>query len=331
MARGMQLPSKTIYNALSKSCQSRCPAGAWISPLAQTPQFTGSKPLTGSVPSATRTPFFDGRNLWMWFRWRHRRESHLETRGGAHLKTTDIAASAVLPPAPQSIGSAPERRSQSPNLVIGAGAPSAVCSAYNRLRTQIILRLQSNGWNTVAFTGPSRAAGSTVATINLAISIARDFSYTVVLVELDLVNPSFRRILGLKQRQGIVDHLRHDVPIRDIVVNPGIDRLVVIPAGSAVANSAELLSSPKMAQLIEELKHRNERQIILFDLPPVLTSDDAMAFSPFVECAVLVVEEGETRVEDVRRALDCLKSTKILGVVLNRSIHVDRDGKMIWR
>lgn len=267
----------------------------------------------------------------MWFRWRHRGESHLETRGGAHFKTADIAASAVLPPAPQSLDSAPERRSSAPNLVIGARAPRAVGSAYNRLRTQVILRLQNNGWNTVAFTSPSRASGSTVAAINLAISIARDFSYTVVLVELDLVNPSFRRILGLKQRQGIVDHLRHDVPIRDILVTPGIDRLVVIPAGSAVANSAELLSSPKMAQLIEELKHRNERQIIVFVLPPVLASDDAMAFSQFVECAVLVVEEGETRVEDVRRALDSLKSTKILGVVLNRSIHVDRDGKMIWR
>jgi protein-tyrosine kinase len=128
-----------------------------------------------------------------------------------------------------------------------------------------------------------------------------------------------------------VDHLLHDVPIPEILLNPGIDRLVVIPAGSPVTNSSELLSSPKMTRLVEELKLRYEHRIVLFDLPPVLAIDDAMAFSRFVDCALLVVEEGETRVNDVRRALDYLRSTEILGVVLNRSIHVQDARKMISR
>ena len=217
----------------------------------------------------------------------------------------------------------PARGRLARNRVIGAGSSSDVYSAYNRLRTQIIQRLQENGWNTVAITSPSRVAGNTLTSINLAISIAREFNYTVLLVELDLVNPSFREILGFKQQQGIVDYLLHDVPISEILLNFGIDRLVVIPAGSPVTNSSELLSSPKMIRLVEELKSRYERRIILFDLPSVLTNGDAMAFSPFVDCALLVVEEGETRVNDVRRALDYLRSTNILGVVLNRSIHVE--------
>jgi len=271
---------------------------------------------------------------------------------------TEINGSAALPPVPHFIDDAPEgepSNAESPNaepnaspasmetrmryrqtqqfrparrrlarhLVIGAGAPSEVYSAYNHLRTQIIQRLQENRWNTVAITSPARASGNTLTAINLAISIARDFNYTVLLVELDLVNPSFRQILGFEQRQGIVDHLLHDVPIPEILLNPGIDRLVVLPAGAPVTNSSELLSSPKMSGLVEELKHRYEDRIVLFDLPPVLTSDDAMAFSPLVDCALLVVEEGETRINDVRRALDCLRSTNILGVVLNRSIHVE--------
>jgi capsular exopolysaccharide synthesis family protein len=221
----------------------------------------------------------------------------------------------------------PARRRPARNLVIGAGAPSDVHSAYNLLRTQVIRRVQENGWKTVAITSPSRASGTTLTAINLAISIARDFSYTVLLVELDLVNPSFHQVLGFKQRLGIVDYLLHDVPIQEVMLSPGIDRLVVIPAGSPVTNSSELLSSPKMARLVEELTHRQEHRIILFDLPSVLATDDAMAFSPFVDCALLVVEEGETRVNDVRRALDYLRSTKILGFVLNQSVHVENDGK----
>jgi Mrp family chromosome partitioning ATPase len=69
----------------------------------------------------------------------------------------------------------------------------------------------------------------------------------------------------------------------------------------------------------------------LFDLPSVLDIDGAMAVSAFADCALLVVEEGETLIEDVRRALESLKSTKILGVVLNRSTHVENDGTIISR
>jgi protein-tyrosine kinase len=296
----------------------------------------------------------------MWFWSRHRLIRELTTRGEAHLGRTDVGGSAALLPIPYSADGASngEPRNAEPNvaaarralpvrywqtnlfkrarrkltreLVIGAGAPSEIASAFNRLRAEIINRLKENGWTTVAVTSPARASGKTLTAINLAISMARDFSYTILLVELDLVNPSFRQVLGFKQRQGIVDYLLHDVPIAEILFNPGIDRLFVIPAGSPVTNS-ELLSSPKITKLLEELKLLYERRIVLIDLPSVLEIDDATAISAFVDCALLVIEEGETRVDDVRRALEDLKSTKILGVVLNRSIHVENDGKIISR
>ena len=82
-----------------------------------------------------------------------------------------------------------------------------------------------------------------------------------------------------------------------------------------------------MSRLVAELKLQYKHRIVLFDLPAVLASDDAMAFSRFVDCALLVVSEGETRVNDVRRALDYLRSTKILGIVLNRSISIASHGK----
>ncbi|MGH6853409.1 MAG: hypothetical protein ACREDJ_09515 [Methylocella sp.] len=90
------------------------------------------------------------------------------------------------------------RRRRARGLVVGAGAPSEISSAFNRLRAQIIKRLRENGWATVAIASPSRASGNTLTAINLAISIARDFSYTVLLVELDPGNPSFRQVLGVR-------------------------------------------------------------------------------------------------------------------------------------
>jgi protein-tyrosine kinase len=291
----------------------------------------------------------------MLFRRRHIQETELKIRGEAYLVRTNVGGATALPPTPFSpddpsnwepptaeapkgqsdLASAPTelgvwyrqakqfkpvQRRLARSRVIGGEASSKVHSAYNVLRTQIIKRLQEHGWNTVAITSPSKASGNTLTAINLAISIARHLNYTVLLVELDLVNPSFRKILGFEQRQGIVDHLLHGVPIPEILLNPGIERLFVLPAGSPVTNSSELLSGSKMARLVEKLKCPYENQIVLFDLPSVLANDDAMAFCAFVDCALLVVEEGETRVNAVRRALEYLRSTEIIGVVLNRSI-----------
>ena len=104
-----------------------------------------------------------------------------------------------------------------------------------------------------------------------------------------------------------------------------------MPAGLPVTNSSELMSSPGMVRLLAELKFRYRDHIILFDLPSVLSHDDATAFAPLVDCVLLVVQEGETRVYDVRQALNYLGTTKILGFVFNRSIHLENNGKMIVR
>jgi protein-tyrosine kinase len=213
----------------------------------------------------------------------------------------------------------PSRSRLARSLVIAAGAPTAAQFAYNRVRTQIVARLRDSGWNTIAVTSPVRGSGTTTTAINLAISIARQFDCTALLVELNFRNPSFQRIMGFEQRYGIADHLLRGVPIPEIMLNPGIDRLNIIPAGSPVVNSSELLASPQMTRLVSELKHRYDDRIVLFDLPPVLATDDAMAFSRLVDCALFVVKEGETRIADVRQALTYLRSTSLLGVVLNQS------------
>jgi Mrp family chromosome partitioning ATPase len=122
----------------------------------------------------------------------------------------------------------------------------------------------------------------------------------------------------------VADYLLDDAGLPEIVLDIGVAGLAIIPAGSPVANSFELLSSRKMARFVGELKRLNAHGVVMFDLPSVLAFDDAIAFSPLVDCALLVVEEGATKISDVRRALTRLEHTKILGVVLNRSIPDDK-------
>ena len=130
------------------------------------------------------------------------------------------------------------------------------------------------------------------------------------------INDEYR---GYEPGPGITDYLLRDAPLSEVMINPGIDRLVVIPAGLPAESSSELLSSPRMVELVRELKERYPSRLVLFDVPPLLTSDDGLAFVPHVDAALLVVAEGQTSYEDVERAKDMLASTHLLGAVMNRA------------
>ena len=118
---------------------------------------------------------------------------------------------------------------------------------------------------------------------------------------------------------GLSDYLTGDVPLHQLLFTPGIDRLVVLPGRSALPNSAEMLRSPRMISLVNELKTRYPDRLVVFDLPPILAADDALAFSPYTDCFLMVAESGSTRKEDLQKAFDILKSTPLVGTVLNKS------------
>jgi len=88
-----------------------------------------------------------------------------------------------------------------------------------------------------------------------------------------------------------------------------------------------MLSSPKMVRLVEELKTRYPSRIVIFDLPSLLSAADTLAFSPYVDAALLVIEEGKTQTEDAKRAVNLLQGTNLIGTVLNKSWINTKDNK----
>ena len=209
------------------------------------------------------------------------------------------------------------------NRVVTAFEPCAFTDAYKILRTQVLQRLNENDWNVLAITSPGHGEGKTLTALNLAASLAMEVNYTVLLVDANLRHPSLHTHLGIPGEPGLSDYLLDDTPITELLVQPrGIDHLTVLPAGRALhKNSAEMLNSPKMNQLVEEMKNRYPSRIVVFDLPPVLSAADAMAFAPYVDATLLVIEEGKTKRKELQHALDLLASTNVLGTVLNKTGH----------
>ena len=201
-----------------------------------------------------------------------------------------------------------------------------ISDAYRLLRTQILQRLNEKDWNALAITSPNVNAGKTVTAINLAISLAREVDNTVLLVDANLRSPKIHKYFNFYAEYGLSDYLCGDVSLGDILVHPeGVPRLVVLPAGNVISNSSEMLSSPKMNRLVEELKHRYPSRIVLFDLPPLLESSDALAFLPNADAALVVVEDGGTKEQELRQTFELLKSNEVIGTVLNKSYSRDRD------
>lgn len=209
--------------------------------------------------------------------------------------------------------------------IVSAFEPGPYTEAYKILRTHVLQRLREHGWNTLAVTSPGDREGKTLTAINLAISLAQEVGHTVLLVDADLRHPSVHRYFGVEPARGLADYLVDDAPLPELLVHPAeIGRFVFLPGGRAVENSAELLSSPRMGRLVEEVKRRYASRIVVFDLPPLLSSADALAFAPYVESALLVVEESATSADGVARAAELLQKTQLIGTVLNKSLSVPR-------
>jgi len=193
--------------------------------------------------------------------------------------------------------------------------------AFKILRTQVMHRLREHAWNVVGVTSPDEGEGKSLTAVNLAVSLAMETTQTVLLVDANLMRPSVHEFFGLDDDcPGLTDYLLDGEPLEDLLLNPGIDRFVILPGGKPVSNSTELLTSPKMVTLVQDMKHRYRSRIVIFDLPPLLHTADVLAFAPYTDALLLVVEEGKTTAEEVQRALSLVtKSHPLLGTVLNKA------------
>jgi protein-tyrosine kinase len=203
--------------------------------------------------------------------------------------------------------------------VLGGIQDKRIIDSYKLLRTRVLQRMEQNNWRTLGITSVGENDGKTLTTVNLGISIAMKLDHTVLLVDADMRRPNIHNLFGFQPTLGLRDYLEADASIEDILVHPSIDRLVILPGRGGGDGSSELLASPRMADLVEELRTRYPSRLVLFDLPPVLVGDDVVAFAPNLDTAMLVVEDNKTQADALACSMDLLEGIDIIGAVLNKS------------
>ena len=191
---------------------------------------------------------------------------------------------------------------------------------YNYLRTQVLQRTRAKGWNTLMVTSVNRGEGKTLTAINLALSLSREARQTAMIVDANLRYPAVAKYLGLAENAlGLSDYLFNNLDVGDLIINPRLGNMIrVMLAGKPLIESSDILSLPKVTNLVKELKNRYPERYVIFDCPHLKHMPDALLFSSYVDGIILVAEAGKTTREDLKETLKNLRHSNIVGLVLNK-------------
>jgi protein-tyrosine kinase len=212
------------------------------------------------------------------------------------------------------------------NKVFSLFKDSQITDQIDNLRTQVMEKLEKAGGNSLLVTSAHPGEGKTFISINLGVSIAQQLDKTVLIIDTDLRHPwkyhyNFTDdFWGVHADRGLADYLLGNAKIEDLLINPGIERLTLLPAGRHLPNSAELLGSNRMEQFIKEVKTRyGQDRICIFDCPAMLRYTDPLVISDLIDGILLVVEAERTTPEEMQKLVELLEGRNVMGTVFNKS------------
>lgn len=181
--------------------------------------------------------------------------------------------------------------------------------------------------NLIMVTSALAGEGKTFTAINLAMSMATELDYTVMLVDADVARPSVMKVLGLSEGPGLLDLvLGESSDMSSMLLKTNIDKLTILPAGTPHARATELLASDAMIRLLDEMANRYPDRIIIFDSPPLLLTTEARALASHMGQVVVVVQAGRTLQSEVRHALATIEACPVKLMLLNQARAVSREG-----
>ena len=196
---------------------------------------------------------------------------------------------------------------------------------FDILRTRILKLLRDEKIARIGVTSPSKGCGKTVVAANLALSLARQRDHKAILLDMDLRAPRLASTLGLRARASMRAFLTGETDIADCLSRVG-ENLLLFVNETVEHDAAELMHSREAARVLADMRRRYAPDILIYDLPPLPTSDDVIGFTPNLDGALLVAAAGATlpsEIQDCERQLS--GAAPLMGVILNK-VEGDAEG-----
>ncbi|MFZ1663477.1 MAG: CpsD/CapB family tyrosine-protein kinase [Paracoccaceae bacterium] len=212
---------------------------------------------------------------------------------------------------------------QARNARIAALLGGKDATPYDMLRSRTIRMMKESNWRRLAVTSPNAACGKTTVSLNLALSLARQKDLKVLLIDLDLRRPALHKVLGYRPAKSMHEVLAGNVPFGDVAVRCG-ENLIVAMNNSAARHPAELLHSEQSRVVLADIEAKWRPDVTIFDMSPMLASDDNVGFLGNVDCALLVAAAESTTLQNIDVCeKELAQLTHVLGVVLNKCRYND--------
>jgi protein-tyrosine kinase len=226
-----------------------------------------------------------------------------------------------------------------PSTDIGATELRLVClrqpasleaESFRILRGKLLFTASETPPRVIMVTSAEPQDGKSLVAANLAVSIAQGITSRVVLIDCDLRRPTLHRIFGLDSRQGLREYLETGTSIEPFLLKTQVDKLALFPAGRPVESPSELLASPKMRLMVEEIKGQHAESFLILDTPPAHVFADAAPLCAVADGVVLAIRCGKTPREPIIDMIANVGAEKILGVVFNASEQAERHYKSYY-
>jgi capsular exopolysaccharide synthesis family protein len=189
---------------------------------------------------------------------------------------------------------------------------------FKILRTNILFPLVGQPPRSILLTSTTPGEGKTFSAANLAISIALNINRHVLLIDADLRKPQLHALFGFPTVPGLSNYLAEDRPLSSYLLHTKVEKLTLLPAGPPPENPSELISSERMANLLEEVSHRYPDRLIVIDAPPPAMAAETGVLARQVDGILVVVLFGATRRRDLSDLISLMGEKKILGSIVNR-------------
>lgn len=202
---------------------------------------------------------------------------------------------------------------------VARGALAKAEPSYRMLRSRVRHRIVTNGWSCVGITSPGPGEGKTVTSLNLALSMSREKQRPIFLLDLDMRNPSVFKYVGVHPPVQISEYLQDTAQPEQVLFATSVESLVIAGNREPTEGASELLATGRLKELLSYIHRRFPSALVLIDLPPVTSTDEALQVAPCIDAMFLVVGVGKTRRDALTRALDLLSDFNVSGMILNRT------------
>lgn len=193
---------------------------------------------------------------------------------------------------------------------------------FDMMRTRVLSASRKHGWKTIGITSPTAGCGKTVTAINLGFSFARQKDTRTVLMDVDLRRPKVALDLGITANHSMGTFLSGDDPVEEHFLVYG-ETLALGTNRRRTLHSAEVLQDAKAETAMRRMHRALNPDIVLVDLPPMMATDDVMAFLPNLDAVLIVVAAGTSQMRDIDETeRELSERTNVMGVVLNKCQYV---------